>query len=108
MVGGKLPISVEERRAHLRQHVYWLPTITMSFCGTRRRVGVPGLLCSVRPKPVNRCGIQNEGYLMDSLIQSSEVNLHRPLQCMRDHSGRRALVVEPDFELDGRCTGVHG
>ena len=45
---------------------------------------------------------------MDSLMQSSKVDLHRPLQRMRDHSGRRALVVEPDSELDGRCTGGHG
>jgi hypothetical protein len=42
---------------------------------------------------------------MTSLIQSSKVDLHRSPQRMRDHSGRRALVVEPDSELDGRCTG---
>ncbi len=65
----------------------------------------PELSCSVRPKSVDRRGIENEGYLMGSLIQSSKVDLHRPPQRMRDHSGRRALVVEPDSELDGRCNG---
>jgi hypothetical protein len=42
---------------------------------------------------------------MGSPIQSSKVDLHRSTQGMRDHSGRRALEIEPDFELDGGCTG---
>ena len=44
---------------------------------------------------------------MGSLIQCSKVDLHRPPQRMRNHCGRRALVVEPDSEPDGRCNGSH-
>ena len=60
------------------------------------------------PKSVDRRGVENEGYLVASLLKSCKVDLHRTPQRVRDHSGRRALVVEPYFELDGRCAGGHG
>lgn len=69
-------------------------------------VGV--MLGSVRPKAIDRRGVKDEGYLVVSLLQSDKVDLYRSLQRVRDHRGRRALVVEPDFEPDGRRVGTHG
>ena len=48
MVGGKHPISQCKNDVHIFDSMYigFLPS-EMSFCGTRRRVGVPELLCSV-------------------------------------------------------------